>query len=309
MKLKHRKIGGFILILAGSAILWFVSRYKDVYQDIATVNVQWVNVPKKIILDSQRETTLFNAFVKDRGFTLLWHQFDSYDIELDFVKFTFERNDSIFFNPSVLLDNINEQSTGINIVRTSKSDVFIPVKRVKRKKVALIKGFEVVYSSNFQPIEILGFTPDSVTIYGNEKELEKVKHLSITSKTVEVKDSLTIIDFNLSAQFDKLKFDQASVSYKIRSAEMTEGMVSIPIELLNVPQSSVVKLLPENVTITYSTTVEDFENISELDFRATIDYKSLDGNNVSINPDIKLLSPKIKGYRMREKIVQVLTIL
>ncbi len=86
-------------------------------------------------------------------------------------------------------------------------------------------------------------------------------------------------------------------------------MVTIPVELLNVPPSSVVKLLPESVTIIYTTTVEDFENISELDFRATIDYKSLEGNNVSINPDIELLSPKIKGYRIREKIIQVLTIL
>ncbi len=211
MKLKHRKIGGFLLILAGSAILWFVSRYKDVYQDRATVNVEWVNVPKKIILNSERETTRFDAYVKDRGFTLLWHQFDSYDIELDFVKFTFERNDSIFFNPSVLLDNINEQSTNVNIVRTSNSDLFIPVKRIQKKKVVLVKDFEVLYSSNFQPLEVMGFSPDSVNIYGNEEALAQVKQLNITSKPLEVKDSLTIWEFNLSAQFEKLSFDQALV--------------------------------------------------------------------------------------------------
>lgn len=309
MKLKHRKIGGFLVILVGSALLWFVSKYKDVYEDTASIKVDWINIPKKIILKPDQSQTNFNAHVKERGFGLLWHQFNSYHVELDFAKFTFERNDSIFFKPSLYLEEINEQTNDLNILRTSKGEIFIPADRFKKKRVALKKEFEVNFEASFQPLEIKGFVPDSVNVYGNVDVLDKVKHLNIKSKPIVINDTLTIIDFDLSSQFENLNFEVGTVKYIIRSAEMTEGTVTIPVELINVPESTVVKMLPENITLTYSTTVQDFKKVSELDFKVIIDYKTLNGNNASVTPEVELLSDKIKRVRLKDNVVQVLTII
>jgi hypothetical protein len=309
MKVKHRKIGGFLVILIGSSILWFVSKYKDVYEDRATISVVWKDVPNDIILQEKGTIITFRGQIKDRGFSLLWRKIYSHQVELDFNRFTFKRNDSIFFNPAKVLDDLNDVQREVNVVTASNNDVLVPVSRVEKKRVALVKDFKVSYSANFQPVKLKGFNPDTVRIYGDKKDLDLVNSLKVTSLPVTINDTVTVLKFKLADQFKHLLFDVEIVEYIIIAAEMTEGTVTIPIELINVPSKANVKLLPELLTITYTTTLKDFNDVRALDFKVTIDYDLIDSNNASVVPNVQLGSDKIKGIRLNDKVVQVLSIL
>jgi hypothetical protein len=309
MKVKHRKIGGFLVILIGSSILWFVSKYKDVYEDRATISVVWKDVPNDIILQEKGTIITFRGQIKDRGFSLLWRKIYSHQVELDFNRFTFKRNDSIFFNPAKVLDDLNDVQREVNVVTASNNDVLVPVSRVEKKRVALVKDFKVSYSANFQPVKLKGFNPDTVRIYGDKKDLDLVNSLKVTSLPVTINDTVTVLKFKLADQFKHLLFDVEIVEYIIIAAEMTEGTVTIPIELINVPSKANVKLLPELLTIAYTTTLKDFNDVRALDFKVTIDYDLIDSNNASVVPNVQLGSDKIKGIRLNDKVVQVLSIL
>ena len=46
----------------------------------------------------------------------------------------------------------------------------------------------------------------------------------------------------------------------------------VPIDLINVPQGTVVKLIPNVVSVTFNVSVEDFKEITEKDFRLVCDF-------------------------------------
>jgi hypothetical protein len=309
MNTKQRKIGGFLMILIGSFLLWFVSKYKDVYEDRAVIKVVWTNIPNNIELKEEATQITFNARIKDRGFSLLWRKIFSKALELDFNQSTFQRNDSVFFNPRTNLERLKDEQREIDLVSASRATIFVPVNRIETKKVPLVKNFDIDYQANFQPVNILGFQPDSVNIYGNSAQLSKIENLKITRPAVMVKDSMTKVNISLSKSFKDLVFDVSTVDYVIEAAQMTEGTVTLPINLINVPENTNVKLLPEMVTLTYTTTVKEFKYIDEEDFTVTIDYSKVKGNNVTVVPDVSLSSNSIKSVRLDNEFVQVLTIL
>ena len=60
--------------------------------------------------------------------------------------------------------------------------------------------------------------------------------------------------------------------------KFTEAAFSVPIEVINVPDSLNLKTFPGQVEITYQVGLSDYENINQHMFRVEVDYLSIENN-------------------------------
>ena len=198
----QKKAYGFLVILVGVFILWFISKYKGVFEDDIQLKVKWQDVPSDIQINKSEGPLLIDARVRQRGFKLLWNKLGATEVELDFQAAIFSRNDSIFYNPKSGLPELRENNEGLNILDVEDSDYYVPITRFASKKIQLTKDFLIRYEKNFQLIEEVGFVPDSIILYGDVNVLKSINQMEIKASPLTVNDTPKMIP---RFPFSKLK--------------------------------------------------------------------------------------------------------
>ncbi|MEO9954430.1 hypothetical protein [Nonlabens sp.] len=307
--MRYKKYVGFPLVVIVVASLWFISKYKDVYKEEIEFNVNFINVPEDIVVNSTINQILIPVEISASGFTLIWEKTFGHRLNLDFKKNTYSRNDSLFFNPSKSLKNMKRsKEISYEILNVEDQEIPINVKRFDSKRVPLVNDFKIEYSSNFVPLREPAFTQDSVTVTGNDTAVAGLKEIRVAGKPIIVSDSITSINVNLNEKYPDLRFENPNVALTIVSTQMTEGSIESYVQLINAPINLEVKLIPEKVTVVYSTPIAQFDKINDSDVRVIVDYKQVNDLNTAIVPEVRLNNENMISSRILPKQIQVLTI-
>ncbi|WP_405377363.1 hypothetical protein [Nonlabens sp. Asnod3-A02] len=307
--MRYKKYVGFPLVVIVVASLWFISKYKDVYKEEIEFNVNFINVPEDVVVNSTVNQLKIPVEISASGFTLIWEKTFGNRLNLDFKKNTYSRNDSLFFNPSKSLKNMKRsKEISYEILNVEDQEVSIDVKRFDSKRVPLVNEFKIEYSSNFVPLKEPAFTLDSVTVTGNDTAVAELKEIRVTGKPIIVSDSITSININLNEKYPDLRFENPNISLTIAATQMTEGSIESYVQLINAPSNVEVKLIPEKVTVVYSTPIAQFDKIDNSDVRVIVDYNKVNDLNTAIIPEVRLINSNMVSSRILPKQIQVLTI-
>lgn len=85
---------------------------------------------------------------------------------------------------------------------------------------------------------------------------------------------------SLPKEFSKVRIQPSKVIINANVVPYTEGRYIVPIRSLNVPNGYSVKFIPEKVSVSYRVSIENYNRITEKDFRVLVDFKNI-GNNVT----------------------------
>ncbi|MFT4668899.1 MAG: YbbR domain-containing protein, partial [Ulvibacter sp.] len=104
----------------------------------------------------------------------------------------------------------------------------------------------------------------------------------------------------------KVSIDPMEVNISVNVAEFTQKKMVVPIQLTNVPQETIVKLIPTTVTVTFNVSVEDFNEINASDFKLVCDF-----NERNLDEDFILLKleegpPRIYNIELSTKKIDYL---
>lgn len=308
--MRYKKILSFILVVVVVASLWFISKYKDVYQEEVIFNIAFNNIPKSIVLHEDSKEINQPVVIKASGFTLIWEKMLGRNLELDFSKNTYLRNDSLFFKSSNSLKNIKEIKSGAyEVVDIEDQEVLLNFEKYIVKKVPIESQIEIEYNNNYYPISKPFFQTDSVTITGNDSKIKKLEKLEVkTNSKLIVNDSLKTISINLKDIDPELDYDPQELLLTVQATQVTEGKLDVTLRLVNNVNDYEVKIIPDTVQLIFSSPVSDFENVDINDFDVFIDYKKVDDLNISVIPEIKISNNSVISYRISPPQVQVLTV-
>ncbi len=297
-----------MVILVGVTILWFISKYKNVYEEEVAVEVQWKQIPEDIQVNEDTETIVFNPRLRQRGFKLMTNKLFKPTLELDFNQFTFSRNDSIFFNPYLELEDLKKVHRELSIQEVNNEDFHIPATRFERKKVPLVSNFEIKYTNNFKSKQPYRLGRDSVNLYGKKELLDKLDSLVIYSEPILINDTLLQRKIDLKLPINGIKSDVDQVEVIFKAMEVTEGSFIMPVNVESKPTDSFVKVIPETVTVIYQAAVDNFESITTKDFKVLLDLKNVKESSKVMVPEIIFDSDLIYHARLKEEAVQVLIV-
>ena len=88
-----------------------------------------------------------------------------------------------------------------------------------------------------------------------------------------------------------LSFSVEEVDVSLEFSKMTEASMSIPIEIVGLPEKYKLKLFPENVKLTYKVAIRDYEKVRASDFRIYTDCSDIESNS-----DKRYLTLKSSNY-------------
>ncbi|MGJ8684148.1 MAG: hypothetical protein ACSHWW_05975 [Nonlabens sp.] len=306
--MEYRKWLTFLFFLIAAALLWFVFKYNQTYSQHIPVEVEWSNIPARIQVKESQDIHI-DVELTGNGFKLLNATFFSPSVVLDFQDYVTQENGRYYFIPSIATGSIKEYLSNdfkVDYVTTSKME--IQVVEFSAKQVPLIADFEIKYEENLQSISTPYFNPDSVLITGNDKLISEVKELKIKIPTVNIIDTVTVKQINLSTIFTEFKTAPQTIDYVVNAAVMTEGNFQIPVNVLNVPSNVTLKIIPSEVDVVFNCQLKDYDKISAADFKVEIDYLELENDFNTVVPQVIYKEGIISAVRHAPKQIQLLSI-
>ena len=160
---------------------------------------------------------------------------------------------------------LHVQPNRIDLIFGEKAQKVIPVS---------LKS-DISFERLFRQKGIIQLKPDYITVSGPKTVVEAIEYistqeLSLQNLTKSVQGNIRLEE----PKHEELSYNQQEVAYEITVEQFTEGKVMIPIQVSDVPRGYELKLFPEEVSVNYIVSLDDFDLVEEQMFEAQVKYDS-----------------------------------
>ncbi len=299
----------FVAFVVVAALLWFLFRYNNIYEEYSEVRIKWTNIPVDVKLQEEYNTLDVPVKIRASGFTLLWMKYTAIETTLNFDDYVVQKEGDYIFEPQTARNTIDRSMGGnVDIVEINSTSIKIPYERFKSKTVPLIKDFKINFQGNYQMVGKSKFDVPVVKITGNDQLISSLDKIEVNIEDVTVDDTLKIVTIDLNKLYPNIKADPETVNYIIKADQMTEGSFKIPVTLIGKSQDVSVQLIPDVVTIVYSSRLADYDSILKEDFKATVDLSDIDNGETTVVPQLEYSNARVNEARVQPPSIQILVI-
>jgi hypothetical protein len=129
--------------------------------------------------------------------------------------------------------------------------------------------------------------PDSVTVSGPEMMIDTIE--AAATVPVIMADVNRSFDMELEMQpLNKIEYDPLEVWLQVPVEKFTEASVKVQIEVINMPDSLLLRPFPPAVTVRCNIGLSAYETLNEHLFRAVIDYSEV-GNMLGNKLQVRII--------------------
>mgnify|MGYP000240209542 CR=1 FL=1 len=270
---KSTKLKAFFFFLVLATFFWALTKFSRQYTATVEASIFYVNIPGNTLItdDNLKEITFDLA---TNGFEFLFYKLKRPRIDIDVRRYYSEGDTQVIVLESELIKLISSRLNADLAVRNlSVKELAIKLDGIISKKIPVKVKTDFSYKDGFRPLDSLKVIPDSIVLYGPSIYLETIDFAetkTLTGKNLDKSVSKTAIISSFENR--KVTFDPKEVLVSITVAEFSQKEINLPIELINVPQGIIVKLIPNTVKLTFNASVADFRKITDKDFKVICDY-------------------------------------
>jgi YbbR domain-containing protein len=270
---KENKIPIVILSILFAALVWSSVNLGNTFQTTIDIPIQTNNLKPTLGIATPIPETM-RLIIQGSGWQLLNTILSpNLRYNLDFSEIS--RNDTIFTSHNL------EQRVNIphdlKVLHTSPETMIVKLDVKATKKIAVALQYDIQYREGFGIVGSFKTVPESISVTGALALLKKIdswpsEQIVLTDVNAPMKITIPIRD-TLSNEIERHN-STVSVSFDVQPiAEKT--ISNIPIEVNQVPEHRNVILIPPTVTVIIRSGVNTIAPITEKDFYAYIDYKSI----------------------------------
>lgn len=266
-------------------LLWLILQFTKTHKIEYVVNVEFSDVPVKEVLAIDQ--IKLSTTIQQTGFALFKKQFTDNTISLSLSDL--QKKDSVYIFQSSQFNSQIAQKMKLSAENFSINDkqVAIPFSTKSSKKIPLQVDVKINYAKSYASYKGIEIDKDSIEIAGPSNEIADIT--KIETEALELKE----LKNNTSGKLkflkpfsDKVILDFNELNYEIQVEKFTEKSFLIPIQLKNSPTEYKVRLIPEQINISFQSSLEDMENINVDDFQVVCDF------DAALN-EASLLVPKL----------------
>lgn len=300
--LGSKKLKVFLLFLLLTGVTWFLMEMSKTYTSTVNYTVNYTNLPATKILAKPPQENI-TAFVTATGFLLWKQQVKVKEIKVNLSKLNYN-NGKTYVLPNNQLKKLNSEKKGtLKIEKFATDTIFIDLLNKASKKVPIIPQLHLNYKVGYNLMGNLKVTPDSVKIQGPEKIINTITEVKTVEKTLnniseDIKTSLKLINKHKK---NNVTYSFYMVNIKGKVEKFTESTLNIPIQLINVTETSKVSIFPKEVTLTCTVNVSKFSTLKKQDFKVVVDYNQFKKDSL-----LTYLTPKVITKPKGVKFVKII---
>ncbi len=290
-----RKFSTFSIFLIIASTFWLLNTLSNEYNTVIKYPVEFTGTPEGKVLVGELPDKLYLR-VRGKGFTLLQYKIFPVIKPIKFKLNTFSfkklsnKNDYEFY---VLTNTIEHKieskiKSDISLISIQPDTLYFQFTKVITKKVAVKPNLKISFDKQYMLSGNIVTIPDSIYITGPKSILDTTGF--VYTKANSLRGLNESIRRNVGLEkIDNVQFSTKRVNIKIKVEKYTESKIKIPIEIINMPDSMELVIMPQNITVNYKVVLSKYEDINKTQFKAVVNY-----NDVNFT-----LTNKLKVYLKR----------
>lgn len=297
---ERRRLSAFFTCLVLAVLAWIFTTLSNSYNYTIQEVLTYKNAPQKRAFHSLQPDTV-KATVQGTGWQMIFSGMreESKPITIDLA--TLENRNFVVLSSQLKQININKELTQPIIAIDPDTLYFDFSNRlVKKVPVQLMSGLK--YRRQFAVSGNIVIKPSFITVSGPADRLKEIKLWRTDSLQVgEISETINTRVNLQSVKEGNLNVYPKTVQVIIPVDEFTEKTLEIPVKLINNHNYDNVKVFPQRVKITFTTSLSRYPDMTEDLFEATADldlwrdhgYRSLPVKLTRVPPFCKIvkLSP------------------
>jgi len=302
---RSKKLNVFVLFFIISLTILILSKLSKNYQGTLVFNVKPTNLNEtQVILNDT--TNRLNITLDTYGFKWLRYAVNKPVLEVDLQSDAILKDSALIWVEKKGFSNISNQlGKDIKVINITPDSLVYRYDVNQVKKVPVAADIKVSFFQGFNTLDSIKVKPDSIKLIGPASLLKninfiKTKHQTFSDLKGNVDKTIQLVLDNIS---DDVKVESNSVQFHLKVSKFTEGIVSLPVTIVNVPENVKINYFPKEITVKYATTINAFNSILEEDFKIECDYTNSKNKSYLI-PKIVQKPKNVKNIRLQEQQIE-----
>ena len=282
---QNQRFNVFVLFLFLSFLISLLVKLSDSH----TLTINFELFPTQlesnelIVTDKPKS---INITLNGRGFELFKYYIRKPIIEVDFSVLK-KNNGYYFWSKRDQINRINDYFNSKILVKSITPDSLIfPFDSQFIKKVPINILVESTFAVGFDLIDEFKSYPDSIFITGPKSRLDTITDISTKQiKLNDINSTIKVpVDLKIPLNLSPFKFSHQSVSIVGKVDKFTEGLVNVPVNIINIPDSLNINFFPKEVSVSFYSSLKAFSEISKTDFKVECDFNLINNDNNYLYP-------------------------
>ncbi len=261
-----------ILFFFVSFSFWILTKLSEDYNSKLTLEIDIINAPDDYIVKKQNINSIL-VFIKASGFELFYNKLFQNKLIIDLEeekivddKIVIDYNENKFKLKETLNSNIDISSV-------FPDQIVIELEQVVNKFVPIVLENELKIKSGYGLRSPVDLSPDSIQVSGPLKEISKISYVSaLIDADLNIENDYTA-DYEI-VRDKKISYEFSSGKAVIYVDRYSEKTIKIPILVRGIPDSLDLRLYPNEVDISFQSSIKRLKNISEKDFIVSVSFDS-----------------------------------
>lgn len=280
---ERRRVSAFFTCLILAAVAWVFTTLSNNYNFTVKEVLVYKNMPQKRAFHSLQPDTI-NTTIQGTGWDMLFSKMNFENKKITVDLHTLDSKDYIVLSSQ--LKEVNERKDFDNQIIGFNPDTLyfdFSNRAVKRVPIRLISSIN--YQQQYAQSNDVIVKPSYVTLSGPGNVLEHIESWDTDSLTVDSVDETVRTNVELQASKEgNVSIYPKSVQVVVPVDEYTEKEVSIPVKLINNHDYYKVKIFPQKVKVTFTTSLNRYAEMDEDLFEASADLNLWQSHNYTSLP-------------------------
>ncbi len=283
----------FFLLL--STVSWFLIVLNKTYTTDIPYPIAYKNFPKgKILTNNPPEELVIT--IRGKGFDLLKYELTKFLFPhmIDVKKLAKNQwsDKLVFYTQDLMPELTTKFKNDIKIINISPTKIYFEFSPIVTKKVKIVPNIKYQLAKQFVIEKGISIVPDSAIIKGPQTLLDSIQYVTTEFFNFRTINKVIIRKLPIK-KIDKVFCTPRYVKIKIPAYKFTETKISVPVEIINAPDTLQFKIVPAKVTVKYKVLLKNFKKVSKKNFKAVVDYSSIEPD---VNNKAKVFLSKSSRY-------------
>ena len=278
-KAQSKELLTFFFFLVLSFLFWILQSMNEDSESSFRIPVNYTNIPTEFIINNE-PPQFMNVRIKDKGIVLL-----NYSLGKSFrpIDIDVKNNINNSGKSNLFLQQLQplirrELKPSSSIISLTPDTITLSYSRLKEKSLPVLLNAKITLGQQSKIGNKIIIRPDSVIVLAPENVLDTLKYaytsfLDIINITDTISKEVSLL------HLPNVKYKPSNVNITIPVEEYTEKKISLPIEVINAPDSVTIRTFPSDIQLSCFVMLSVYKDINLDTFKAYINYDDIKEGN------------------------------
>lgn len=285
----------FLVCLAISGFAWLLISLSQEYTTTIQFKATYLNKPAdKVLLTNLPQQV--DLRISGNGYTLLSQILgaDEKEVEIDLSQYRSyggkNPNSGFIATRSLVLKVARQFSSQLKVIDINPDTLYLVFSDLSERILPVKLRHNLGFKKQFQIDGEPTIQPEAVRVSGPAGYIDSMKVLpTIVFEKEEIEETFTMtLGFDEAFRNSRFTIEPSEVLVTVPVDEFTEGEVTIPFQLTNIPEGYTVKTFPDSVKVKYQVGLSKYNRVRAGDFRAVGELPPLSELEISSKLKIEL---------------------